>query len=43
MTTRIGHLNTKCADEPTDPAQLIARGVKESIGIGDFKAKENVF
>ena len=27
MTTRVRHLNKKSVDDPTDPAQMFARGV----------------
>ena len=31
MTTRVRHLNTNSADDLTDPAQLIARRVKQGM------------
>ena len=36
MITRVRYLNTKFADDPTDPAQLIAHGARQSK---DFQLK----
>ena len=41
MTTHIRRLNTKFFDLPTDLAQLIVFGFRQSIDFGDFSAKES--
>ena len=38
MTTRDRHLSTKFAEDSTDPAQLIGRGVGQSMDFWDFLA-----
>ena len=41
MNTRISRVNTKFTDHPTDPAQLIAVGVGESMDFWNFQLKKS--
>ena len=43
MATRFGHLNTKFAVDSTNPAQLIARGVRKSMGFLRFFLRKIFF
>ena len=43
MTTSIRHLNTKFADDPIDPTQLIASRVRQRIDFGYFLVKNGFY
>ena len=43
METRVRHINIKFADDPTDPAQIIARGAGENMDFWDFSAKKGFY
>ena len=43
MITRARHLNTKFVDDPTDPTQLIAYGVKQSMDFWDLSQGFHTF
>ena len=41
MNTRISRVSTKFNDPPTDPAQLIAVGVEQSMDFWNFQLKKS--
>ena len=43
MTARVRHLRTKFVDDAADPAQLIARGIRKSMGFWYFSVKRRFF